>query len=194
MNTIKKISTFLSTMLLILFFSSCKYKQENKFAHDNADEIMIVYLTGSVETVSRIDCKSMANNNYYKKIIADTIRISHNDFSLIRDFLKSQKIRNDESSCDSRMYIKLDSFSVCIGDIYCACNLDGRVVDINLKTIYLIKCKSGYYNYFSKEQLLDDKSIIKFGIPKDYKYHRSAPNVRRKDCVKIIMIEKQNRN
>lgn len=189
MNNIKKISIFLSTMLLILFFSSCKYKQENKYAHDKADTILIVYLTGAVETLSRIDCKSMANNNYYKKMIADTIRISHNDFSLIRDSLKNLKVRKDESQCDSRIYIKMDSISVCIGDIYCACNLDGRAVDINLKTIYLIKCKSGYYNYFSKEQLLDDKCIKKFGIPKDYKYQRTAPNIKRKECVKVIMIE-----
>ena len=188
MNNIKRISTFLSTMLLILFFSSCKYKQENKYDHDKADTILIVYLTGSVETLSRIDCKTLANSNYYKNIIADTLRISHNDFSLIRDFLRNQKIRKDESSCDSRMYIKLDSFSVCIGDINCACNLDDHLLYINLKTIYLIKYKSGYYNYFSKEQLLDDKSIIKFGIPKDYKYQRSVPNIKRKECVKVIMI------
>lgn len=176
-------------MLLILFFSSCKYKQENKYAHDKADTILIVYLTGAVETLSRIDCKSMANNDCYKKMIADTLRISHNDFSLIRDSLKNLKVRKDESRCDSRMYIKMDSISVCIGDIYCARNLDGRAVDINFQTIHLIKCKSGYYNFFSKEQLLDDKCIKRFGIPKDYKCQESAPNVKRKDCVKVIMIE-----
>lgn len=189
MNNIMNISTFISTMLLILFFSSCKYKQENEFAHDKADTILIVYLTGAVETISRIDCKSMANNDYYKKMIADTLRISHNAFSSIRCFLRNKRTRKDESPCNSRMYIKLDSFSVCIGDLYCACNLDDRVVDINLETIYFIKCKSGYYNYFSKEQLLDDKCIKKFGIPKDYKYQRSAPNVKRKECVKLILIE-----
>jgi hypothetical protein len=178
-------------MLLILFFSSCKYKQENKHTHDKVDTILIVYLTGAVETVSSIDCKSMTNNNYYKRMIADTLRISHNDFYLIRDFLRNQKIRKDDSSCDSRMYIKMDSISVCIGDIYCACNLDGRALDVSLQTIHLIKCKSGYYNYFSKDQLLYDESIIKYGIPKDYKYQRTAPNVKRKDFVKIIMIEKK---
>lgn len=188
-----KINRLILSLTLALLLSSCQHKSDNKHNNIKEETILIVYFTGDIETLSRITCKIMATNKYYKDIIADTIQISQYDFSRIKYFLRNQKNLKEESSCDSRIYLKMDSIDVCIGNNNCASNIDNASVGIDLKTIYMIKCKSGYYNYFSKEQLLYDESIIKYGIPKDYKYQRSAPNVKRKECVKIIMIEKHNR-
>lgn len=189
LNKPMKTNSNLLSLILILFLCSCQSKQEKKHNSVNKETILVIYLTGDVETSSRIPCKRMGLNTYYESIVADTVQISHNDFSMINNLLKNQKTSNIESSCDSRIYLKKDSVELCIGNNNCVSNIDNKSIDMDIKTVYLIKCISGYYNFFSKEQLLCDEGIIKYGIPKNYKYQKSSPHIKRKKIVKIILIE-----
>ena len=38
------------------------------------------------------------------------------------------------------------------------------------KELHIINCISGYYNYFIRQDLFLNKMVMKYGLPKNYKY------------------------
>jgi len=174
MDYIKHLTIF----ILLIFALSCVNKQK---------KILIVYLTGDVEIESPISCDDIEKSQYSKT--AKSLKISHEDFFLLNSFVKRQKMINNNSDCDARIYIKIDSSKICINENNCVCNNTNQISDEDFEAIYILKCRSGYYNYFTKDKLVLDLGIKKFGIPKDYKYHIGYPNIKREEIVKIELIE-----
>jgi hypothetical protein len=168
-------------MALTLFLLSCGTRKK--------DSITVCYLHGMVETPIRITCESM-KESAKQEAYDDTITISANDFEKIKESLKNHKIKKSPYSCDARIIVTTDSFSVCMGDIRCACDLNDNNISIGEEASYLIKWKSGYYNYFEdKNDLMYDEGIKIYGIPKDYKfvgYSRLTPI---KQFHKVLILE-----
>ena len=52
------------------------------------------------------------------------------------------------------------------------CAINDTNIGIDLDVMYMIKWKSGYYNYFDRTELIYDDAIEKYGFPDDYNYNR----------------------
>ena len=171
---------------IILFNSSCK--KESKMNSPKA--ISLFYFTGSIDAINGLSCDYMHNNIEIKKELADTIAISNNDFNRIKNFLNKNELITQGSRCDVRMILEFESNQICIGEFNCITNINEDYIESDLSNIYLIKYLSGYFNYFTKEQLIYDETIKKYGIPNNYKYIESNSPLERKEGVKIIFISK----
>lgn len=153
---------------LLCLFASCNGIKKNK---KNIDSVEIQYFKGYVETNIRVRCGSI--KKIKNSFIEDTILIEK--YNEIVSQVRGLKIlKFDSINCDIRMQCKIncengDSIKLCIGEFNCLIK-DGKGMETNDSLIYLIRKYSGYYNYFSKEELTYFPEIKIFGIPQDYKY------------------------
>lgn len=165
MNPFQKI--FL--LLLVLFhFAFCKGINKDK---TNIGSIQIRYYKGTIETTNSIRCGSIMKEIPLTK---DTLLIQGHH-KIITQIKALKEMKGDNTpNCDIRMqcWVKCengDSILLCIGEFDCLIK-NGKKMKNNDSLIYLIRKYSGYYNYFSKEELKHFSEIKIFGIPQDYKY------------------------
>ena len=147
-------------MSLLLLLSSC-----TDTIYDNT--ITVAYLTGNINTSVPYEfaCLKQSQMN----IKADTIIIDSADFKSIYRFLsKSHYTELKNKNCDARIYVSCKNKEVCLGLIDCMVDRRNKVFEQDLKSAYLIKWKSGYFNYYQKEDLEFDATIRLYGIPSDY--------------------------
>ena len=57
---------------------------------------------------------------------------------------------------------------------------------LSSKAIYLLKWKSGYYNYFTKDDLVFFPEVRKYGLPKDY--HMPSFDIKRITMYSKILV------
>lgn len=152
----------------IMCLTSCSvmYKKEMK---DN-DTIFVSYYPYVYETNVKTTCKSMAkiaeNLGVY-----ETLECSAEEFDSISSFLCSitrQMPKNQ--TCEARMYVEWKDEGLCIGDLNCLCDMEDYNLENLPEVLYLLRCRSGYYNCLDSMELASDALIKIYGIPSDYKY------------------------
>ena len=170
-------------IMCVLFFLSCN---NGDIRNANRKSIYVVFLPGMGEYPIPVDCNELKK---YTGVISDTFKISHDEYASIRSSLISDNFQKEGKSCDSRLYIKVDSFGVCIGQNHCACNDSGDMTSIDLRVEYLIKWNSGYYNHITREDLHLFDEIKVFGIPSDYVYKMTPLSKPKKDIIAVVLQE-----
>lgn len=173
-----------SLVILSLYISCKENKKDNNIQEKKT--ISLFYLTGKIETVSKLTCDYFYNNAEIKKESADTIIISLKDFKRIDFFLNNSKLMNKKSDCDIRMMLKFENNKICIGELNCTNNNYGQTLQTDLSNIYLIKKLSGYFNYFSEEELQNDETIKRYGVPDNYNYLKNLSSLERQEGLKIV--------
>lgn len=153
------------------------------------DVITIVYCNGDFDNTINISCDEL--NKISKRIDIDTtIIISQDEFEKIATFIKKNYVTDIKQDCDARMILEHDSCKICIGSLNDICSKKDICEDLNI--IYLMKCRSGFYNYWSKDDMLFDICIEKFGIPKDY--HFITPDLfNLKFLTKVVIYKDSNK-
>ena len=172
-------------LIVLSSYISCNNKKNDDDIQEKKT-ISLFYLTGNIETVSKLSCDYFYNNTEIKNESADTIIISLKDFKRIENFSNNSKLITKNSECDVRMILQLENNQICIGESSCITNIYDKKIQTDLSNIYLIKKLSGYFNYFSEEELKNDETIKKYGIPNNYNYIRNSSLLEKNEGVKII--------
>jgi hypothetical protein len=182
----KTINFVVITFMVSILISSCHFKKNDE-SKKIKDTIIVGYFTGDIETYTNISCEKLSSITNQNNITERLVKLSKNEFLKIKAFIEKDRVLGDLSECDFRIYLKFKSKGVCIGTKNCICNSNENINNEDLYVIHLIKCRSGYFNYFTKEKLYDDKSIVKYGIPKDYCF-RNKPPLERKEFERVIFV------
>ncbi|TGX79441.1 hypothetical protein E5358_14890 [Palleniella muris] len=134
--------------------------------------ITVGYLIGTFETSAAIKCDTLKKR--FANVDTDTVvSITKNEFDEIVELMKIPC--TPKKRCDTRMYVQYDSLELCFSVFDCVCSIDSDKITNKQKwTAYQMKCKSGYYNYISPDNLEYYEYIKKFGVPKNYKYYASS--------------------
>ena len=168
-------------ILLSLILCFTVFCNNNKKDLTTYVSIEILYLKGLVETRGPVSCGAIKKTKSLRKV--DTVLVDKqicNDIVTQIKLLKELKTDSFISNCDVRIQCKInyangDSVNLCIGEFNCIIK-DGQRMRKNDTLIYLIRKHSGYYNYFSKEELSYFDELKLFKIPNDYKDLRRISN------------------
>ena len=173
-----KIKILLS--LLIISISCCQNNYEKEC-------LSVLYMPGFIDTSVPISCRDMYNDWNTSSVEIDTSWIDFESFARIKAFMTNYSQINSEIECDSRLMIKLDTICLSLNQDTCICNLEGNILKSDMGIVYLIKWKSGYYNYFELDDLKTLPEIKLFGIPDDYKYKVSRLGKPKKQIIRKIL-------
>jgi len=165
---------------LFLFFTlstSCFHRDST-----NITSIEVSFIKGNVEKPIPISCGALAFMR--GGIVKDTVLSGVKELSEIELQLSSMKEKNMDStvhSCDVRIHCLVHfknnkTIKLCIGQFNCIVEDNIRMIN-NDTLIYLIRKGTGYYNYFSKDDLAYFDELKQFGIPNDYKDLSSTKNL-----------------
>lgn len=157
-------------IITALFLFSCNIK--NKIPPVRNCDIEVFYIPGLINTSSPYTAKKM-RQKMLATIPKDTIFVDDNVFCELNTLADSISTKNVRAlpTYDGRIYVKWDSLEICIDTFNDCYNQHDKRLTINDKFIYILKCKSGYYNTLPKEYLEKyDRPIRRFGLPKDYVY------------------------
>lgn len=177
---------------LFLFFSiySCINSRQEKCINSK-DSITILYYVADVETPTRVTKEDLAS--YAGTIqVEEIISIEEHVFEQIKELIIACHSDSLNQSYDARIYLKVDTFQMCLPYYDAMINPQDTAYK-SLKTIYLLKWKSGFYNTKTKDELKLQKLIKKFGFPNDYhyiSYERTKPPFKLARKVVIISDKK----
>ncbi len=136
---------------------------------ENSDSIVVCYFKGNIIRSASVPCSLAFSRAKYLR--TDTIiRLKPNEFNKIKYALENTRKVGKENDCESKFLISMDSISVCICDFNRVYNKNDEQLSFDLSIIYLVKWKSGFYNYISMDELMYFDEIKKYGIPPDYNY------------------------
>ena len=165
---------------LILFFLVTYCFVKCKSDSNDLVSIEALYFKGRVESSVPLSCGGFASIN--SGLIKDTVLTDKQKLHDIEhQFLMLMELNVDTiNSCDVRIQCKLNfkkrkPLTICIGAFNCLIR-DFKRIPQNDTFVYLIKKYSGYYNYFSKEELSYFEELKQLGIPNDYKDLRRLNN------------------
>lgn len=167
----------------------CCTHQQMKVKEIEPDTIFVSYFPYDIETNVHISCHSMSVRT--AQVETDTIiLIGKDEYEKIANSVKKKQKNGKKNGCDSRIHVKVGLSEVCLGGIIsCLCDIDENNIEEDVESIYLVKWKSGFFNYFAKEDLSYDETIMRFGLPKDY--HQINPQKEiGNEVSKIDMIRK----
>lgn len=144
----------------------------NKKGNLEIESLEVTYVKGFVNTRIPFTCKTLETINTFK---CDTGIINQEYRDMIGEQIELLKKSNyyANSNCDIRIVCDIrlsdnDSLKLCIGESNCIL-INGEEMDKNDTLVFLIKKYSGYYNYFSKDDLVFFDELKLFGIPENYK-------------------------
>ena len=172
--------------ILLLLFAGIISCRQNSSTTEHFD---ILFIPGFKETYIQVNCQTLIDDWATHTSRPDTNIIDHNSFELIKRFMTKNHQNDTSKACNSRLLIRLDSISLCIGTDTCVSNLKGHIINRDMRVLYLIKCISGYYNYIQVEDLKNLPEIKIFGIPKNYRFNRTPPNVPKNDIIRVVLKE-----
>lgn len=177
------------TIIALTQFALCTSSTEKQNV-TVSDSIIVVFWKGCIDFSVAPPCSSMSAK---AEKVADTIIAVEKDvFMKIKKAINGAKSFKRSWNCISKIYVKTDSAEICICDANMVQSIHNEQVYLDLYMIYLIKWKSGYYNYIEKEFLHDFEEIRKYGIPKDYKYaytEKTMPPYGGKPTETVILIK-----
>lgn len=146
------------------------------------ETITVYYWHGFVDTSRSIPCSEMQlaamSDKHSEMTEYDRIMINHKDFARIKNYMQNmrlvpQGIKTEIPGIDSRITVVYDTLAVSFKETYTKYGADanGRLVYGDEEVIYTIKSLSGYYNFFTKSDLLMwFPEIKKHGVPPTYKH------------------------
>ena len=113
---------------------------------ENSDSIVVCYFKGNIIRSASVPCSLAFSRAKYLR--TDTIiRLKPNEFNKIKYALENTRKVGKENDCESKFLISMDSISVCICDFNRVYNKNDEQLSFDLSIIYLVKWKSGFYNY-----------------------------------------------
>lgn len=157
------------------------------------DSIIVIFWKGEIDrSVSRPCSQTFKNANAIKT--DTTICLKSKYFDRIKNAIKSADVIKNEGYCNSKLFIKIDSIKICLCDFNKAFNANDEQVSLDVSVIYLIKWKSGFYNYIKKEYLQYFDEIKMYGIPPDYVYMYTDAKKPFKDnpIMKVCLMKEDN--
>ncbi len=182
-------------IIIIIGFLSCSSSHFIKVRQDAyiKDSIVVCYEQRRFETSIAVSRKEMSMISD-RMSIDTTIALDNHDFTNLVDFIKSAHQDPVNKRCDARIYVKTDTFDMCLSDFtdrWCISDSSNRS---SRYMIYFIKWRCGYYNLFSEDEIKYDTILNEFGVPKDYHhiswilppYHTKKIKFYRCDQVKKI--------
>jgi hypothetical protein len=139
------------------------------------EKVNILFIKGPIEPHIPFACGQLLTLEG-SEISKDTIIYDQAFLRQIEEgiHLLDKRPKNDEqNNCDIRVQCELyynngKKRRMCIGDFNCI-KLDGIYVGTLYDLEYLIKVRTGYYNYFQKWVLDYFNEIKQFGVPENYK-------------------------
>ena len=173
---------FLVKIIIISMMCSCT-------AHTNkeqklSDSICVIFNREIIETPIPIPIEKFRQKNNYLKA-QDTIVLSKNEYQMIDSFMKSNY---NLENIDCRLYLKAGPRELCFPDQF------GKDSLLD-KLCYLVRCRCGYYNYFTPEDVKLDALVRKYGFPKSYKYkllndsfYNGMYPIKRKGSIKVLFV------
>ena len=169
-SNMKKIFVISILGTVTCLLSSCH--QKGPEYDKQYDSIIVAFYPYLYESSVSTTCKDM--EHYMKQSNKSIVKyINVEDYHHFCSILNKRK--HIEFSCESRIYIQMDTIKVCLGGlISCACDNDGVGLDISPEENYWIKSIIGYYNWFKDDDLIYDTGIRQFGIPQNYHYTERA--------------------
>lgn len=180
------------TFPLLCSIHGCVKKQSTA---SETDSITVIFWNGNIIRSVTRPCSQTFTNA--QAIQTDSIiKLKNGDFDKIKSALECAVPIKEEGICDSKMLVISDSIKICICGFNMAYNMKDERLSLDLPIIYLIKWKSGYYNYMTKDDLSYFYEIKKYGIPPDHKYVYSnlilkKKKFKKKPISKIIFIREQ---
>lgn len=167
----------MKTKLLLIFFLCCVL-----LSCRNKNEIIeIVYFPGLIDTsVPFVKEDFIKVNN---EEIGDTIIVTPSQFSEVLTFIKTRdNFVYKKKTFNERIYLKFGRKECLIGFLV--------ERNANEYSEYSIKCISEYYNYFEEEDMLYDRDIVRYGVPKNYKCLLSDSVIPPSAVKKVLKCEK----
>lgn len=165
--------------LLLFCFTSCGNKIE---------KIEVLYYKGNIDfSVQKSKADLLEKNNYYN-LKTDTIFVDNIEFNEYVLFINSNKNTNQDNF-DARILLRHNN------EVWCGDNgfVESKLNEKMKYVLYRLKNKVYYYNYFSKEDLIDMPEIKKYGVPIGYKeinYNDVNEYINSKPYKKIILLVK----
>ena len=157
-----KINKFI--LFIILFQISCTSKPKG-------DDIVVYFHTTDFENSVGISCSQIMHEMSDAEV--DTIIwVDKTIFTNLSEVLESCPTTMRKQSIDCRicMLHKGRYFFMNHRMYDLVVDQNEKVIDINPKIIYDIKCWLSYFNHFSVEDLKYDTSIDNYGFPDNYHY------------------------
>lgn len=161
--------TFLLFLISSIMLASCATDSTKTSWTEASDSIVVTFKPGLWESSAATPC-NIVFDKIEKTDVDTVIKLPTDEFKKIKTALTTAKKKGGENVCDAILQVKTDTFRTCICSFNRAYNIDNEEIYINEEVIYLLKSRSGYYNYIEKDMLRYDRGIKKFGIPKDYKF------------------------
>lgn len=172
---------YIFAFIIVDLFVSCHHRSiSTETSYE--DSIIVFYYRGiEFETSASIPCDEtkkrflsfeVDKTKAYEVMVEEKKVISSTIYKRIKNLIDSLQYKSNHSICDTRIFVKADSIGFCIGPSWsnCLCSSTNSDFENNLLLAYLIKWKSGYYNYFSEEILKEDIGVRYYGLPFDYHY------------------------
>ncbi|MCX6221329.1 MAG: hypothetical protein NTZ69_10100 [Bacteroidia bacterium] len=166
-----KHNTIIIFLFLFILSSGCSNKHLNV---NKIENIEVFYAKGIVTPVTMVVCgqiRAMPPDFIVDTLLSDKAFLT--TVENLTNKLEKEENGDDLSDCDIRVecvvnYKGNKTKTICIGKFNCM-KLNSTYHRECDSLAYLIKKRSGYYNYFKKEYLVNFREIQKFGVPDDYK-------------------------
>lgn len=142
---------------------------EYYFRKAEKDTIFVMYDEKAYDTSFAESCRNPTEcKDKYEA--SETVAISREQFDSICCFIESCQYIAYGNGYKTRIHIRLNDSEISLDDMDRIHYLDGKEREFFTRCFYLIKWKSGYYNYLGSQYLLWDPQILQYGVPKDRKY------------------------
>jgi len=167
---------FCISLICTFLFISCRNRDNQEFTVFYDDHYLFIEWCAQPSCDSYEYWCSKCNYN-------DTIEIESETVEKIRDAIANAKPpvgHIDTIFAGPMLYMKFKDLDFCLSEIDSLCWIKGddekyHIYSFSQEASYLIKRKTGYYNHYKREELLDeyvikrDGGLRQFGIPSDYK-------------------------
>jgi hypothetical protein len=147
-------------LFCLLFLMSCNHNSNKK----TTPNIHVSYFKGLTETIIPVKCgEIIARPRFDYKI--DTVITDEQLIDKIVNQIKSLRPIGGSQYCNVRIdciiNLHSDTIKLCIGDFECILK-DGNLMERNDTLLFLIRKYSGYYDYFSQDNLKYFKELDYF--------------------------------
>ena len=162
------------TSIILIAICSCK-------PSISGDDIEVVFSPGLVE-FNHINMEVINSIKQPYKVH----KITSSDYSFLYDILSFPKIETTSKAIPPYIFLKFDSITYVIGNNR-VIESPPQVFSMSESEAYRIKCIIHFYDFIENAELQGMKEIQQFGMPDNYKYCPSNPNLPPEPFVKIVL-------
>jgi hypothetical protein len=159
-------------LLAIFIFTACNSNRKSSEVSEriNIDNILVTYYCGMIDSNVAVRCEKLAEiqaehpiNDYFLRslgmnLLIDTFIVDKSVLREIESLLEERKEPVEAYNEDARMYISIEysngvTDNICLGMNTPQVLFNGEPTLIENELIYLLRLNSGYYEWFSDEEL-----------------------------------------